>query len=66
MNKDILKKEWKKLLIDNDVTEKELALKIGTKQQTLNKKINSGSIRYIEFEELLNALGYELVWQKKA
>ncbi|WP_294365010.1 helix-turn-helix domain-containing protein [uncultured Clostridium sp.] len=50
----------KKLLIDEDMTQGELALKIETTQQNLSKKINNNSFYVKDLVKIAEALGYEL------
>lgn len=34
-------------------------------EQNLHKKINNETIRYTEVEELLDLIGYDIIWQKR-
>lgn len=34
-------------------------------QSSLSTKLSRGSIRYTEVEEILDILGYDIVWQKR-
>lgn len=58
-------KDIKKLLIDCDLTVTEAGELIGNSQQNLSKKINNASFGYVDFVNLLDVLGYEVIWVKK-
>lgn len=59
MNKKELKKLWEIFLINNETTAMAVAEKIGTTPQGLGRKINSGSIRFIELCNIVESYGYE-------
>ena len=65
VQKENLIKEWKKILIDAGVTEKQVAAKLGKAQPTLNKQVNGFTFRYTEFVNILDMLGYDVVWVKR-
>lgn len=65
VQKENLIKEWKKVLIDAGVTEKQVAAKLGKAQPTLNKQVNGFTFRYTEFVNILDMLGYDVVWVKR-
>ena len=56
----------KMLLLENGLSETAAAKKININSVNFNRKIKAGTLRYLEVEKLLETLGYELVWQKKA
>lgn len=56
----------KMLLLENGLSETEAAKKIEMVATNFNRKLKAGTLRYLEVEKLLETLGYELVWQKKA
>ena len=58
-------KEIRKILIEEDTTATELGEKIGESQQNINKKIRNASFGYVDFVNLLDVLGYEVIWVKK-
>lgn len=58
-------KTVKKLMIDTDIGTKEVAEKIGESQQNIIGKINRETIRLMDAEKILDAIGYELVIKKK-
>lgn len=56
----------KMILLESGLSETEAAKKININQVNFNRKIKAGTLRYLEVEKLLETLGYELMWQKKA
>lgn len=65
MTPDELALEIRKLLLTADKSETQVYKDIGYNQQNLNKKLNTGTIRYLEVEAILNNLGYEIHWVKR-
>lgn len=55
-----LKKDWQKILIDKEMSERELFRDLGLTQQIWNKKIKTGTIKYYELVYLLEVLGYKI------
>lgn len=55
-----ISKEIKKILIDEELTQAELAEKIGTSQQNMNAKLKRDNFSNKEMQEIANALGYDL------
>jgi hypothetical protein len=72
MDANQLEKHIKILLVQENCTLTELAERItnsfGRSESTQNigNKLRRGSLRYIEASEIAEALGYEIVWKKKA
>lgn len=60
MLKEDLQKDWRKWLIDLGKSETELAKENNIFPQNLNRKINSGSIKYLELASILEHYGYTL------
>ncbi|CAK7084448.1 hypothetical protein [Tissierella sp.] len=58
-------KTVKKLMIDSDVGTKEIAEKIEESQQNVIGKIKRKTIRLMDAEKILDAIGYELTINKK-
>ena len=58
-------KEIKKILIDEDMTQTELAEKIGTSSGNLTNKLRRNDMKISDFEKILDAIGYELKLVKK-
>ena len=56
----------KMLLLEQKLSETYIAKRIGMNQKNFNTKLNAGTLRYSEVEKLLEALGYEIQWVKKA
>lgn len=65
LNLDAFRIVWKKILLDSNTNEKELFTSIGDSQQNGNRKIRTGTIKFIEFANLLGKLGYTLEIKKK-
>lgn len=53
-------KEIKKLLIDEDLTQADLANRINTSQGNLANKMKRNNFSVKEMQEIADALGYEL------
>lgn len=64
MTLEDFKKEWKKILIDKDISEAELWRQLGVSQQAGNRKIREGTIKYLEFVNILEKLGYKIKIEK--
>ena len=66
-----IKTKTKSLLASEDVKINELAKLLTEKSKkeilpnTISKKINRASIRFSDVEEILDVLGYEIVFKKK-
>ena len=60
MDKKELKKQWTNFLIDNDLTNVDIAKQLGVTRQTMSKKINNGSIRYIDLANIVERYGYSI------
>ena len=65
MDKKELKKQWTNFLIDNDLTNVGIAKQLGVTKQTMSKKINAGSIRYIDLANIVERYGYSIDIHKK-
>lgn len=63
--------EIKKLMIDNDITQTELAKIISTKKkksfsvQNFSQKLKNNTVTLKEFEIILDTLGYNILFIKK-
>ena len=55
-----ISKEIKKMLIDNDMTQTELANKLGTSQGNLANKMKRNNFSVNEMNDIAEALGYDL------
>ena len=55
-----ISKEIKKILIDEELTQSELAEKLGTSQQNINAKLKRDNFSNKEMQEIANTLGYDL------
>ena len=65
MNKKELKKQWSNFLIDNELTNVDIAESIGVTKQALGQKINNGSIRYIDLANIVEKYGDSVDIHKK-
>ena len=64
MDVEDLKKMWKKILIDEGLSETEFWRSRGVSQPAGNRKLREGTIKYIEFINILESLGYEVTIKK--
>lgn len=65
MDKKELEKMLKKMFIDSDIKMIRVAEKMDISRQNLNAKLKSGSLRVLDFYDILNILGYEVEIKKK-
>lgn len=67
MQKNIqdLQKEIKKFMIDENLTQLKIAEILDVSQQVIQKKNKNFSWRYIDLVNLLDKLGYDVVWVKR-
>ena len=65
LNKEDLQKLWKKILIDEGFSETEFWRSRGVSQPAGNRKLREGTIKYIEFINILESLGYKVSIEKK-
>lgn len=65
MDKQYFQKQLKKLMIDENINQKKLGELTGTTQQVAGRKILNFSWRYIDLVNLLDELGYDVVWVKR-
>ena len=64
MDAEDLKKMWKKILIDEGLSETEFWKSRGVAQSVGNKKMRLGTVKYIEFVNILESLGYRVEIKK--
>ena len=64
MEKEDLQKLWKKILIDEGVSDAEFWRSRGISQPAGNRKLREGTIKYIEFVNILESLGYRVEIKK--
>lgn len=66
-----IRKQIKNILTNEDLTIKELAEKLSDKRQkvinpdSISQKLLRGSIKHAEVEEILDLLGYDIIFQKR-
>lgn len=60
IDNDQLKKEFKKLLIDNGIKQQYIADKLGISKQSLNLKLNKKHLSFNDIKELCAAIGYDV------
>ncbi len=65
MDQKELEKMLKKMFIDSETNMARVAKKINTSRQNLDAKLQRGTLRVLEFYEILNMLGYEIEIKKK-
>lgn len=65
MNKRYLKRLWRGFLFDVDKTETQVADELNTSPQNINNKINKGTMRLLEFWDILDKNGYTIKIEKK-
>lgn len=55
----------KTLLLENgNMSETAMAKKIGINQTNFNRKLKAGTLKFLEVQEILNALGYTVYAEK--
>ena len=59
-NNEQLKKELKKLVIDSDFTQKEIAEKMQVKPQQYTNIINKKNLSFEDVKKILTVCGYDL------
>lgn len=64
MDNKELKKMWSLFLVDSENTNQSIADDLGTSPQNLGKKINNGSIRFIEMCNIVEKYGYKFEMKK--
>lgn len=60
-----LKREWQVFLAMNGLKNPDVAKQIGITNSALWQRINNGSLKYIDFVNILDAYGYTLRLEKK-
>lgn len=58
-------KELKKVMIDSGITVNQLAAMLNKTQGTLSQQINGATFRYVDLVNILDMLGYDVVWVKR-
>ena len=66
-NNDQILIEIKKLMLENKITQRQIAEKLGMKPQGLTKLMNKKNFGFEDATKILNAMGYDLLidFQKK-
>ena len=65
LTKDKFAKDFKKLMIDCNQSQASLAAMLGKSKGTLSPQINGATFRYIDLVNILDMLGYDVVWIKR-
>ncbi len=52
--------ELKKLMLDNEISQKEISDKLGIKPQGLTKLLNKKNFGFEDVQKILEAMGYEM------
>ncbi len=60
MDNKQLKKEFKKLTIDNNITMSEVANRCNLIPQQLNNRFNNNRLAFSDLKQYLNCIGYDL------
>lgn len=58
-------KDIRKLFVDENTNATKVGKIAGETQQNFSKKVRNGSFGYVDFVNVLNLLGYEVIWKKK-
>lgn len=64
MDKKDLKRMWGIFLAENETTTKDVAEQLGIFPQALGRKINNGSIKYLELVNIFEKYGYQFSLKK--
>ena len=62
-SKTQVSKALKKLMIDKEVTQVEVAARLEKEKQNLNNKLRNNNFRISEIEEIADILGYDIKLQ---
>lgn len=65
LTKDKFSKDFKKMLIDSSINMVQLAKQLNKAAPTLNKQVNGATFRYVDLVNILDMLGYDVVWVKR-
>lgn len=65
MDKKEFKKMWLSFLIDTGLNNTDIAKEEGITKQSLGRKINDASIRYIDLSNIVERHGYTIEIRKK-
>ena len=65
LTKDKFAKDFKKLMIDCNQSQASLAALLGKSKGTLSPQINGATFRYVDLVNILDMLGYDVVWVKR-
>lgn len=66
MDKEELYWMLKRLFKNSGKSERAIAFAVGMSPQNLNRKINAGTLRVVEFYQIIGALGYTVELKKKS
>ena len=65
LTKEQFTKDFKKILIDNNYNVATFAPVLGKSQAALNKQVLGATFRYVDFVNILDMLGYDVIWVKR-
>ena len=65
MNKQDLKKLWCDFLIDEKITNVDIANKLHITRSAVAQRINNGSIKFLDLANILESYGYTIKIEKK-
>ncbi len=63
--KEQFTKDFKKILIDSGCNVNQLAPHLNKSQAALNKQVLGATFRYVDLVNILDMLGYDVVWVKR-
>lgn len=65
LTKEQFKKDLKKIMIQENITQKNIADIRKVTPASVSQQMNAASWRYIDLVNLLDKLGYDVVWVKR-
>ena len=65
LTKDEFIKDFKKALIDSNSNMSQLAKQLNKTQGTISQQVNGATFRYVDLVNILDMLGYNVVWVKR-
>lgn len=65
LTKDQFTKDFKKVLIDSNSNMAQIAKQLNKTQSSISQQVNGATFRYVDFVNILDMLGYDVVWVKR-
>lgn len=66
MDKEEFRTLWRQILGELGISEREAAKILGATQQNINQKVNSGTLRFLDVQNVLEQYGKTLTVEKKS